>query len=164
MDFPKWLQAQLDERGWLQSDLARHATMAGYKLSSGQLSYILSGERGAGPEACIAIAYALGISRDEVFRARGWLLREAEPVVPPSTAPEVANVARRLQALPANERAQVAQVIEGILNLFADGQMERDLALLGTGDPELWDKAHREVGIPTPPRGGRDSSPPVDRG
>ena len=76
MDFSKWLQEQLDKRGWNQRDLVRHVRQAGYELSPGQLSRIINRTREANPEACIGIAHALGISREEVFRARGWLFTE----------------------------------------------------------------------------------------
>ncbi len=42
-----------------------------------QLLHIINGTREAGAEACIAIAYALGYPREEVFRARGLLSQKS---------------------------------------------------------------------------------------
>ena len=47
-------------------------------MTSGQVSRIISGERKAGPTACVVIARALGLPPEEVFRIAGLLppLRE----------------------------------------------------------------------------------------
>lgn len=74
--------------------------MAGYPIAQNSVSRILSGERQAGPDACIAIAYGLGIPREEVFRARGWLLREPEEIVEPNAAPWLRSLARAANELP----------------------------------------------------------------
>jgi len=70
---PNWIRAQLDERGWRPADLARHAG-----LTNATLSRILNGTRQAGPEVCTAIANALGVPPEYVFRLAGLL-----PTLPP---------------------------------------------------------------------------------
>lgn len=100
MEFPSWLQHELAKREMDQSELARRAKQAGYPIARNTISRIISGDRDAGPDACIAIAYGLGLPREEVFRARGWLLREPEQIVPPGAAPEVVSLINRLLSLP----------------------------------------------------------------
>ena len=73
MSFGDWLQKEIEKRKWSQTELARRTGIA-----QGQISKIITGNRNAGPEICIEIAQALGISREEIFRVRGWLLSEAE--------------------------------------------------------------------------------------
>lgn len=104
MVFGSWLQNQITERNWDQSELARRATMAGYRISSTQISRIVSGDRKAGPDACISIAHALGIPREEVFRARGWLIKPSNIPQEPILAPAMAEVVREIKSLP--QRAQ----------------------------------------------------------
>lgn len=116
MDFAEWLDGELHTRGWGQSDLVRQARMAGHSLSSGQLSHILGKTRQAGPETCIAIAEALHLPREEVFRARGWLLTEPNQVVSPGAPPEVAELMRRLETLPLDKERQIATAFNALLD------------------------------------------------
>ena len=73
MTFIEWLRHEIEIRGWQVSDLARKA-----ELSSGTLSRILSQERNAGPEVCVALARALGVPPELVFRRAGLLPEESE--------------------------------------------------------------------------------------
>lgn len=99
MEFSDWLHHELQQRDMDQTDLARRAEMAGHPIARNSVSRILSGNRDAGPDACIAIAYGLGVSREAVFRARGWLLTEPEMVVLPDTDPRLVKIVRGLTSL-----------------------------------------------------------------
>ena len=68
MEFSNWLKEELKARGWNQSNLARRSN-----ITSGQISRIISGTRGIGPDACHAIARALNIPSERVFRKAGFL-------------------------------------------------------------------------------------------
>lgn len=68
IDFPNWLQDELNERGWSQSDLARESG-----IMPASISRILQGTRNPGPEACTAIANALGFPVETIFRVAGLL-------------------------------------------------------------------------------------------
>lgn len=70
MDFNMWLQNRLDERGWNQSKLAQRSG-----ISQGQIARIMNGTREAGPRVCRAIARALNLPEEEVFRAAGLLTK-----------------------------------------------------------------------------------------
>ncbi len=111
MDFFQWLQEELNKRNWSQSDLVKHSETVGYPISQAQLSRIITGIRQAGPEACIAIAHALGVSRQEVFRARGWLFQESTEV-----DPRAERLARQVSALPPPGRELILDVIEPMLD------------------------------------------------
>lgn len=67
-NFGEWLVQELEDRELSQSDLAR---MSG--LSRGTLSNIISGARGRGPESLSAIAKALKLPTEKIYRAAGLL-------------------------------------------------------------------------------------------
>lgn len=67
-NFGDWLLAQLETRGWSQSELARRAG-----LGNATLSRIISGLRRAGPDAALSIAETLGEPPEKVFRLAGLL-------------------------------------------------------------------------------------------
>lgn len=68
VDFPSWLQAQLDERDWRATDLARRANM-----SNAAVSRFLRGERVPDPDSLKSIARAFKLPVDQVYRAAGIL-------------------------------------------------------------------------------------------
>lgn len=118
MEFSDWLQEQLNKRQWGQNDL--RSRMGDVKISQGQLSRIMTGIRQAGPEACIAIAEAFGLSREEVFRARGWLLSKSEKEPQIKFSPEASEVAAKIDQLSSQSR----QVALRIANTTADALRE----------------------------------------
>jgi transcriptional regulator with XRE-family HTH domain len=67
-NFGEWLVAELERRDLTQSDLSR---MSG--LSRGTLSNIVSSTRGRGPSSLLAIAKALKLPPEQVFRTAGLL-------------------------------------------------------------------------------------------
>lgn len=75
MKFSDWLLNWLNKKGWNQSELA---TRAGVTRTA--ISDVLSGRRNPGTDLCIAIARALNIPPETVFRAAGLL-----PPVPSDT-------------------------------------------------------------------------------
>ena len=66
--FSNWLQAELDERGMTPAELSRAAG-----IGKGSLSDIFSGRRKVGTEMATAIADALRLPQEQVFRAAGLL-------------------------------------------------------------------------------------------
>jgi transcriptional regulator with XRE-family HTH domain len=66
MDFVDWLEDEMKRRGWAPAELAKAAGM--YPST---LSRILTRERSAGPEACNALAKALGLAPAVVFQRAG---------------------------------------------------------------------------------------------
>ena len=72
-NFGMWLLKELDNRGMSQSELARNAG-----LSRGTLSNLISGTRGRGPDSIEAIARALKLPPEHVFRMAGLLPKKAD--------------------------------------------------------------------------------------
>lgn len=71
--FTDWLSDQMQKRFWTQAVLAREAG-----ISKGSLSHLFSGTRKPGASLLKAIARALSVPADEVFRAAGVI--ESNPV------------------------------------------------------------------------------------
>ena len=70
--FSEWLQAELDRRGWSQSDCARSAS-----LNRAVINKLLNGKSKPQPPTLAAIARAFKIPLETAYRAAGLL--------PPST-------------------------------------------------------------------------------
>lgn len=75
--FSEWLQLEIDKRGWTWNRLATNAN-----LSSGTIYNIRDGTRGVGEDSLTAIAYALKLPPEEVFRAAKML--PAKPTIDPA--------------------------------------------------------------------------------
>jgi transcriptional regulator with XRE-family HTH domain len=73
VEFNSWLLAQMEARGWSQSELARRAG-----IGASTISMIVSGIKTAGTDTALAVARALGESPVKVFR-----LAELLPPAPP---------------------------------------------------------------------------------
>lgn len=115
MNFSQWLQEELNKRGWSQRDLIRQVRSVGYQLSPGHLSHILNETRQANAETCIGIAQALGLSREEIFRARGWLLTTPEKVFEPEVDPRAEQLARQVSDLPTYSREVTLKLMKAVL-------------------------------------------------
>ncbi len=74
MDFVEWLEQQMTQRHWQNSDLARAAG-----INPSTLARILSRQRNAGPDTCRALARALNMTQEGIFRRAGLL----DPLPPP---------------------------------------------------------------------------------
>lgn len=67
-DFGTWLTTQLETKGLSQADLSKKSGM-----SPAQISRLVNGVRGVGEDSILAIANALNIPPETVFRAAGLL-------------------------------------------------------------------------------------------
>jgi transcriptional regulator with XRE-family HTH domain len=67
-DFVAWLREELNSRDWSTVDLSKRTG-----ISQAHISRIFSGNRKAGPDALRAIAKALGLPPDFLFRRAGLL-------------------------------------------------------------------------------------------
>ena len=81
-DFSGWLKERLVRRNMTQADLARESG-----LTTAGISRIMSGSRGPGPDACRAIAKALDLSEEKVFRRAGLLSPKEEESEEPEDPP-----------------------------------------------------------------------------
>jgi transcriptional regulator with XRE-family HTH domain len=88
------------------------------KLSSAQISRILSGERGAEGKTIRAIAQALGVPPEEVFEAAGFLPKPQAP----SQDGWIRRVNRKLQEI-TNEDDRYT--IEGLIDILSPEKKAR---------------------------------------
>src|SRR5215207_2271622 len=68
IDFSEWLQAEMDRRGWSQSDLARASD-----LNRAVINKLLNGKSHPQPATLEAISRALRIPIEIIYRAAGLL-------------------------------------------------------------------------------------------
>ena len=73
IDFPSWLQTEMEERKISQAELSR---LSG--ISPAQISKIINMQSPPGSESCRAIAHALDLPEEEVFRKAGLLSPQVE--------------------------------------------------------------------------------------
>lgn len=71
--FSEWLQAEMDKRGWSQSDLARAAD-----LNRAVINKLLNGKSHPQPTTLEAISKALRIPLETIYRAAGLLPPSAD--------------------------------------------------------------------------------------
>lgn len=102
--FSEWLLLELKKREWSQADLARAA-----QVSRSAISEIISGRRQVGKDTANAIAEALKIPPEHVFRAAGILPSQ------PDADPWVEEMDAKLRQLSPELRDLAARVIESII-------------------------------------------------
>jgi transcriptional regulator with XRE-family HTH domain len=94
--FGDWLLNELNKQGWSQNELAKRAG-----ISHGTVSNIINGNKGVGQDSLIAIARALKLPADLVFRKAGLL----PPAVDIDEAAEA--LLHKIMNLPPEKRKQV---------------------------------------------------------
>lgn len=67
-DFALWLKGELEAQGWKQADLARATG-----LHSGTIANVLNGQRKPGVDFVLAVARALRVSPEDLYRRAGLL-------------------------------------------------------------------------------------------
>jgi transcriptional regulator with XRE-family HTH domain len=75
MEFMKYIDDELKNRGWSRNELAKRAG-----LSNSYFSLLSSGARGIGADACMKIAKALHITPETVYSWAGLLPSQAPAV------------------------------------------------------------------------------------
>ena len=114
-EFTKWLHAELEARGWSQSDLARRGG-----VTAPSISRVASGQRAPGLRVCGAIAVAFGISVYDVMRRAG-----IEKFVP-SESEEAKQLLRDFYQMPKKDQVVLKDVIHA-LRVLRDQQAEIEL-------------------------------------
>lgn len=110
MDFADWLQNELHKRKWNHTELARRSGVA-----QAQISRVVTGKQGAGPDLCIAIAKGLELPRSEVFQARGWLASYPDDPYGPDIDPRAEKLAEEISALPKESRDITLKAVEAVV-------------------------------------------------
>ena len=110
MDFADWLQNELHKRKWNHTELARRSGVA-----QAQISRVVTGKQGAGPDLCIAIAKGLELPRSEVFLARGWLVSYPDDPYGPDIDPRAEKLAKEISTLPKESRDMTLKAVEAVV-------------------------------------------------
>jgi transcriptional regulator with XRE-family HTH domain len=103
--FSEWLMNELNKREINQSELAR---LSG--ISRGAISHIINGVRQPGPEVCDAIAKALKLPPETVFRAAGLLPPK------PEIDQKIEDLNHLLRELPPGDLEEIELIIRMKLN------------------------------------------------
>lgn len=116
-EFIAWLSSQLEERGWSIRELARRANSSPSTIAS-----IANGSRKPGADACAAIAKALDVSPDDVFRLAG--------ILPPSVASEQLSgldlaIYRELEPVDDDFKETVLAIIKDLKVLYGHLKFKR---------------------------------------
>ncbi len=100
--FSEWLLAELQKREWSQADLARAA-----QLERGTIGNVLRNVRRPGPDVCLAIARALNLSPESIFRKANLL-----PAKPEATegSDELLHLYQQLNQADRNELIEIARL------------------------------------------------------
>jgi transcriptional regulator with XRE-family HTH domain len=102
VDFSQWLQREIEQRGWRQSDLARHSG-----IDSGLISRILNGERKPGIETCRAIARAFGLADIQVLDIAGLATNQDRA----KFSPTIEAIAMMLNDLPESDQEEIRAMV-----------------------------------------------------
>ena len=111
VDFVNWLQKELDKRNWNRSELVRQARNKGHKLTTSQVSRVMAREQVGTVEVIMAIASALDLPSEDVFRVRGWLSDSVTNVDPRAQL-----LAKEVSALPSASRNAALNAMESMLD------------------------------------------------
>lgn len=98
--FSDWLVLTLEEKDWSQADLARQA-----EVSPAAISDIISGRRNVGKNTAKAIAKALKLPPEQVFRAAG--------ILPPDKKinENIETIIHEVEGLPPQDQAEILSYI-----------------------------------------------------
>ena len=108
--FSEWLENELEKRGWKPVELANKAN-----ISRGSLSTILSHQRRPGPDVCLALARALSLPPELVFRRAGLLPPAPEP------APGEAELVQLFHELDPAHQEIVLTIVRAIRRMKENG-------------------------------------------
>lgn len=104
--FSEWLQAEMDKRGWSQSDLARYAD-----LNRAVINKLLNGKSHPQPSTLEAISRALKIPIEITYRAAGLLPTTTEN---DDAIEEAIHVLKRFQS--AQRKATAVALLKALIN------------------------------------------------
>ena len=102
MDFPTWLQHEMDARGWSQSELARRSG-----FTAPAINKVLNRERLPGVDICRGIAKAFGLSDIQVLEIAG-LATDKDRV---KFSPIVEATAAMLNELSENDQEEIRAMV-----------------------------------------------------
>ena len=108
-DLADWLREEMARR-----DVTAKALAGKMGVNPGTISRVLRGERQAGPDFCTALAWALNVPPDEVFRRAGLMPPPTHPAVA-ADDPTLVRLLEMATRLSAAERRRLTAVAEVFL-------------------------------------------------
>lgn len=102
-EFARWLQQEIEQRGWTIAELARRSEVA-----HGTINNVLNGVRNPGMDLCCALACALDVPETEVLWRAG-LLREKPVTV---DQPWLAEIIKAVRQLSPDKREYVVTLLK----------------------------------------------------
>jgi len=106
IDFVEWLNKEIEQRFWRPADLAKAAN-----LYPSTIAKVLARDRQPGPEVCLAIAKALKMPPEEVFRQANLL----PPLPENATLKQINEAAARLTA---EDQLVVLKITQSLLQMY----------------------------------------------
>jgi len=104
-EFSDWLNLKLEEKGWLQAELARRSG-----LSPATISRVINENRGVSIETCKAIANAFKIPPEIVLRVAGIMTDK------PKDDPKLEEAMHLFQQIPEEDQ----QVLISLMHVIAE--------------------------------------------
>jgi len=111
-DFVIWLTAEMDNRGWNNSELARRAG-----ITASSISLVLTNKSNPGLDVARGVAKAMKLPAEFVFRRAGLL----PPLPPPENDPLLSELLILAKALSSAERRRLVRVAR----LYFEEQVDR---------------------------------------
>jgi len=105
IEFITWLIDQMNRRGWNNSELARRAG-----IGPSGISMIINEQRAPGVDFCRAVARALGLPPETVFRQAGLLPPDVN-----SDAPARRELLYLFEQLPESDRGLVLSMVRAVV-------------------------------------------------
>lgn len=109
MEFVDWLNAELEARGWSNSELARRAGVV-----PSTVSMVISGHSKPGVDFCLGVARALNEPPEKVFRLAGLLPSK------PSGDPGLEELSFYYHHLPTDLRRQLRLTAKALVRELRD--------------------------------------------
>lgn len=101
-DFAAWLDGEMKDRGWSQSDLSRRSG-----ITTPQISRVINRERFPGIEFCKGVARAFGLKDIQVLEIAG-LATDADAK---KFSPAVEAIAAMLNDLPESDQEEIRAMV-----------------------------------------------------
>lgn len=107
VDFGKWIQKEIDKRGWTQSDLSRESG-----IHTAAVSYLIGGSRKVGLSSAIGLSKAFNMPLEEILVAAGFM-----PWLEIDSTKEAALI-QIFRRLTPKEQDRAIDYLEAVLNMI----------------------------------------------
>jgi len=106
LDFPQWLQEEMNKRGWGQSDLAREA-----RINRQVIWGYLNRNKKPNRDILVKIAKAFDVPPEDVYMMAGFELSK-----PDINDPWIRKMVHKLSRVPASMRETVSKTVDAFIS------------------------------------------------